>query len=216
MTHSLNEIEATAKRAARGAGLSWGIAEEAAKACRWLASHKLPGVTALAELLTLIDGVPHRNVSPISLDGAWTAPSGRLCPLASGTALNDCAELLLKEKPIEMINLSYPLLLIPFAAWASVHINTPVKVSWSNVTISTNGKCIEINNSSPHINVEIATVLSCYPAKDFQTGASKPGMRGIIEPSAWVRLTEFSDRTYAPATDASRRLGEGSGNSDND
>ena len=115
-----------------------------------------------------------------------------------------------------MINLSYPLLLIPFAAWASVHINTPVKVSWSNVTISTNGKCIEINNSSPHINVEIATVLSCYPAKDFQTGASKPGMRGIIEPSAWVRLTEFSDRTYAPATDASRRLGAGSGNSDND
>ena len=34
MTHSLNEIEATAKRAARGAGLSWGIAEEAAKDAR--------------------------------------------------------------------------------------------------------------------------------------------------------------------------------------
>ena len=31
MSHSLNEIEAMAKRAGRGAGLSWGLAEEAAK-----------------------------------------------------------------------------------------------------------------------------------------------------------------------------------------
>jgi hypothetical protein len=35
MMRSLNEIEAMAKRAVRGAGLAWGLAEEAGKALRW-------------------------------------------------------------------------------------------------------------------------------------------------------------------------------------
>ena len=34
MSFSLNEIEAMGRRAARGAGLHWGIAEEAGKAVR--------------------------------------------------------------------------------------------------------------------------------------------------------------------------------------
>ena len=36
MTYSLYEIEVTGKRAARGSGFSWGLAEEAGKATRWL------------------------------------------------------------------------------------------------------------------------------------------------------------------------------------
>ena len=43
MTFSLNEIEAIGKRAARGAGLPWGLAEEAGKAARWLTARGLPG-----------------------------------------------------------------------------------------------------------------------------------------------------------------------------
>ena len=34
MTWSLNEIESLAKKAARGAGLDWGLAEEAGKTTR--------------------------------------------------------------------------------------------------------------------------------------------------------------------------------------
>lgn len=36
MSFALNEIEATAKRATRGAGYDWGLAEDASKAVRWL------------------------------------------------------------------------------------------------------------------------------------------------------------------------------------
>ena len=38
MSYSLNEYEALALRAARGAGLSWGLAEEAGKAVKILSS----------------------------------------------------------------------------------------------------------------------------------------------------------------------------------
>ncbi|NND22495.1 MAG: DUF3726 domain-containing protein, partial [Silicimonas sp.] len=41
MSYSLNEVEATAKKAARGAGYPWGLAEEAAKATRWLCAHDI-------------------------------------------------------------------------------------------------------------------------------------------------------------------------------
>ena len=41
MYMSLNEIDVSVKRAARGVGMSWGLAEEAGKAARWLAARRL-------------------------------------------------------------------------------------------------------------------------------------------------------------------------------
>ncbi len=51
MSYSLNEYEALALRAARGAGLSWGLAEEAGKAVRILSSLGLESAQILLEAL---------------------------------------------------------------------------------------------------------------------------------------------------------------------
>ena len=51
MIVSLNEIESLALKAARGAGMSWGLAEEAAVAASWLAARSLPWAETLADLL---------------------------------------------------------------------------------------------------------------------------------------------------------------------
>ena len=40
--------------------------------------------------------------------------------------------------------------------------------------------------------------------------------RAAPDPSAWAALTDLAHRTYAPATEESRRLGAGAGLSDND
>ena len=87
MSYSLNEIEALSKKAARGAGLSWGMSEEAAKATRWLVSHGLPAARLLADLLNQTDRVDRGGLAPVSFDGVWQAKSGQLCPLASGAAV---------------------------------------------------------------------------------------------------------------------------------
>ena len=92
MTYALNEIEAMGKRAARGVGCDWGIAEEAAKAVRWLAMHRLPGPELLADLLTLNDGRSYADLAPVTVEGVWEATSGSLCPLVAGAALADRAE----------------------------------------------------------------------------------------------------------------------------
>lgn len=51
MRPSLGEVQAVATRAARGAGLAWGLAEEAGWAARWGWTHGLDSLSALAEVL---------------------------------------------------------------------------------------------------------------------------------------------------------------------
>ena len=54
MSWSLGETSALALKATRGAGLSWGLAEEAAGAVAWLHERGLPGVAALCSYLGAI------------------------------------------------------------------------------------------------------------------------------------------------------------------
>jgi len=84
---SLNEIESLAKKATRGAGRSWGLAEEAGKATRWLCAAGLPGAEALAALLERTDGTAHADLSPALSGDRWQARGGTLCPLIAGAAL---------------------------------------------------------------------------------------------------------------------------------
>lgn len=216
MNRSLNEIEAHAKRAARGAGLSWGMAEEAGRAARWLASHDLAGPALLSDLLTKNDLLSHEQVAPVSLEGEWHAPAGDLCPLAAGAALNDCADRLAEGQTVKMLSVSYPLLVLPFAAWSAVHLNAPVQVRWQNLRASTDGEGIWIDDPDSDISTSNAAALTCRIASNRTDAATLPGLRANVTPAVWAKLDVFAQRTFAPATDVSRLLGAGAGVSDND
>lgn len=216
MNRSLNEIEAIAKRAARGSGMSWGMAEEAARATRWLASHKLAGPALLIDILTKNDGRPHEEVAPISLVGKWHAAKGHLCPFAAGTALNDCADRLVDGQSVTMTNVSYPLLLVPFSAWAAIHLQEPVKVRWQSLQIDTDGERIWLSDPENEVNTSLASELTCQIVSKHADAASAPQLRGTVRPEVWEKLDVFAQRIFAPATEASRLLGAGAGISDND
>jgi len=64
---SLAEIDATGRKAARGCGCPWGLAEEAGKSARWLASHGYPGAEALADLLNARDQCCTKGGAPCAL-----------------------------------------------------------------------------------------------------------------------------------------------------
>lgn len=211
MTYSLNEIEAHAKKAARGGGYDWGIAEETGKAVRWLASHGLPGAEALAAHL---DQQAHDG-PPQQVDGDWISATGDLCPLSAGVTLNDCANFLTAAHGQAMKNVMQPLLVVPFAAWAALHIKSPLTVGWGSVLATTNGYDLHIEGSKDDLTTQQTSTLYCFIARGTQA-LEKPALRGVVSSAGWAALDTFAQRTFAPATEASRRLGAGAGITDND
>lgn len=216
MSQSLNEIEALSKRAARGAGLSWGMSEEAAKGTRWLSAFGFAGAGLLADLLDLNDQMPSQDVSPISLtDEVWTSPSERMSPLIAGASLSDCAVRLLDRGTIAMAHVSFPLLAVPFMGGAALRLGVPVAAEWQGARLATDGQQLCVQATPEALNASHADKV-VFSAPASMTGRTEPVLRANVTAENWKRLNAFAHRTYAPATEESRLRGAGAGLSDND
>lgn len=216
MSHSLNEIEAMSKRAGRGAGLSWGLAEEAAKGTRWLSAFGFPGTELLADLLELNDRIPPIDVSPVSLSAeVWHAPARRMSPLIAGASLSDCAVRLLDRGTITMENVSLPLLAVPFMGGAALRLGVPVAVEWDSARLATDGKQLCVQASPEALEARQVQKL-VFSAPADMSGRREPVLRADVSEESWDRLAAFAHRTFAPATEESRLRGAGAGLSDND
>ncbi|SLN41882.1 hypothetical protein ROA7450_02030 [Roseovarius albus] len=209
MSYSLNEIEVTAKKAARGAGYSWGMAEEAGKAARWLCIQGQEGCATLAGFLGQIDGQDLSDHTPLTLSVEWKAKS-TLCPLTSGAALSDCAADL-QSGEITLKEVIYPALLMPFAARAAVRLGRVVALECEGARAVTNGAELSLDGVFPTRTTQVVVSLQAeMPA------ALPRHTRGTPTPEDLATLSKFAHRTYAPATEESRLLGAGAGLSDND
>ena len=217
MTFSLNEIEATGKRAARGAGLDWGIAEEAGKAARWLTAHGLPGPELLAGLLTRNDGKGYDELAPVSVDGVWEAQTGCLCPLIAGAALSDRAAEVAAGREVEFGPIAFPLLLAPYAASGAVSRGAAIELSWSGATLTISpDDGLAVEGKMAAVAARTADCVLCRPARKdpITRPAGEPGR--AVDAGSWSRLDAFARRTLAPVTEASRLAGAGAGLTDND
>ncbi len=209
MSFSLNEVEVTAKRAARGAGYPWGLAEEAGKATRWLCANGQDGIAELMRLLNLGLAASPASHSPKGLTEIW-ASDAPLCPLATGALLSDCARSLPGGR-IEMKQVANPVFLLPFAAGASRVLGSTVTVECDGQIAVVDGKCLSVADRFP----ATATQITVRVGGDMTIPHPRQ-TRAAPDPDIWVRLNRFAHRTYAPATEESRKLGAGSGLSDND
>lgn len=210
MTFSLNEVEAIGKKAARGAGYPWGLAEEAGKAVRWLCAAHVDGVKILADLLALERGnTPHLHRPDHMTQDTWQG-AGPICPLTTGASLSDYAARL-PQGPITIHNVVHPAMILPFAAFAARQMNGCVTVQIDQVIAQTDGSNLSLPGPVP----DHADTICVRFSTDDMTPIS-PASRADPDPASWLALTLLAQRTYAPATDESRRLGAGSGLSDND
>ncbi|MDB4214703.1 DUF3726 domain-containing protein [Burkholderiaceae bacterium] len=220
--YSLAEIEALSKRAARGAGLSWGLAEEVGKAVRWLQAHGQPGVAALNALLRSNDGISFNELCPQLRDGTWAAESGVLCPLIAGATVLDHASLD-DQWPLNLQQVRHPLLIVPFVARAAVLSGVTLAISWSDHTLllSPSGaiKGDAPNSSDPEQAVLDRLVLRQASAAEATTLVDglwrKSALAQPIPADEWSALEAVAHRTLVPATSVSR-AGAGSTAGDND
>lgn len=201
---TLGEIEALCQKAARGAGLDWGLAEEAGRAARALAAAGLPGPEALAAALAAGPGA-----APRVARGRWTG-AGPLCPLRTGTALADFA--LLPEGPAQGLALApvrAPLLLLPFVALAAARWRGALRIDWGAGAGTAGFGALRAGGAlmAPMAAVRICAAPAPLPAPAL-TGREIPaGTREVLEALALA--------TTVPPSAASR-TGAGAAADDND
>jgi hypothetical protein len=208
---SLNEIEALAKKAARGAGFTWGQAEEVGKATRWLEARGLPGAATLADYLAWWDAEGSADMQPdLSSDPAG-APAGAICPVLAGIMLSDG---LWQGDKLVLANVRAPLLLLPFLAATAAARGSAIGVDLGATTL-----CVAPDESlcaaalpQPVETATVALALGAAAAGDVVPA----GLRSDCPEDAAATLTVFATRTYAPATEESRIAGAGAGLTDND
>lgn len=192
MSWSFGEVRALSIKAARGAGMPWGLAEEAGFAVVWLEELGAPGVQALAIYLSEI--------------GEYTADT---CPIAIGSRISDSGS----RSNIFPRKAYQPIFFAPFLS--SVLGSASVELRWSNCAYTLNsvgfgGVQVEhVLSNGVHLcemRENILTTLSTHKKTRVTEDRNEP-----------IQLLEsFAKKTYAPATEESRTRGAGAGLSDND
>ena len=203
MSFSLNEVEALAKKATRGAGYSWGMAEEASKAVRFLCHHGLDGCGALADVLERFDGGGAEYCVPFCEDGLWRTSAVDMCPIYLGTTLSDRAEHVLVQ-PFRASTVVQPLMLLPFAAQVACAITNTVTLSDGAAHIVTDGKQVAMSGQCESRSKGVVLEKGGNLADPMDHAS-----RAIVEDAIWAKLNAFAHRTYAPATEESRAKGAG-------
>lgn len=215
MECSLNEVQTLSHKAARGAGLAWGVAQDTGWAVRWLEARHLPGAAALAPSLAALDGQDIEAFQPVIGPGQWQSRGGRLHGLLAGIALSDRC-----EAAFTLDNVVAPLLLLPFIATVAaarrvniamdVTTDSPVSLIVTSDTASTGAQ--ELMG----LGDVRAVTLSMVPPEPLTSACSLVDGSVTIDDDAWRVLDGFARRTYVPESDESRTRGAGSGENDAD
>ena len=195
---SLSEIQSICLKAARGAELPWGLAEEAGMAASWLTAAGLPGPELLLELL---EG--SRLEQPRAMAGEWRSHQGALlCPIATGAALSDFARLPegIGDDALVIQKLAFPVLILPFAAAVAHSRVRTLRIEWPGFTafLTPDGhQHIEAADSAPGVR-EATVRLAWVGTSPTATPVGQTGRR--ITRALWQRLDSLAMLTTVPAT----------------
>lgn len=216
MNASLNEIESLCRKAARGAGMSWGLAEEAGKAAKWLSARGLNGPKILAAQLQRDDGVAYSELAPVVCDSAWHGSILPLCPLIAGATLSDHAHWLRTHGQILLNDVSFPQLLIPFVSAMARTLDSAIELGWSGCTLRCDSAGHVFLSSTENLGEHRVAQVSCTLTStvDDITSALRGPIPVIAEPDL-TYLEALAYRTYVPSSESSRLSGAGAGLSDN-
>ena len=206
---SLNEYQALVKKAVRGAGLSWGVASETARALRLAWQVDWNATADLLEILRQHEQQGPAWGAPLELDGTWSAGEGALSPLMVGLCLCDQRDALRgRDQVVE--RLAQPNLLVPFLLLAAQNTGLGFEVHLDGRVWQVDAGGVQ----GARAGDQAATAQIIGRAGRAYGQALHP--RVDLDPAELQGLNAFADRTYAPATEASRLAGAGAGLSDND
>ena len=201
---TLSEIDTTSKRATKAAGFSWGIAEEVGKNMRLLELYGLSGIKNLNEYFKNYKKKQYQKVSLIS----ETNDSQKIpyCPIILGTNFLDQISLLENINEIQIKNVAFPLLLLPFVSRAS-------EIIGKRIFIKIDEKEFLLNfNQSIYSNYLKSEILENSKLIKINFIENK----NTFKENEWNELYKLSEDTFVEETDSLKASGAGAGLTDND
>jgi len=185
--YSLSEIDVICTKAAKGAGYSYGEAEEAGRASRWLTSYNIPGARIALEIFK-------RDFN-----------NGLECPIKLGNKINDsCYSFFDKAKNYQ--NVAYPVFLLPYISYMTYNLNQTMVLSWFNAGssgecfVSFDGSCID-QNIIDVVSVEQISIVR----SDKNIVLTAPELKNYpVDQKVWQGLEALATKILAPPTESSR------------
>jgi len=238
---SLNEIQATAAKAARGCELPVGLAADVGFATRWLCERELPGVSTLLSALDEsapigvnvadadADAGDGRRVLTVTDDaGDIPVPALLVAPSLVELATDSASS----PQSIEADAIARPLLLVPFVArrgsgtvtarWTTAAGSVLIEPSGVGVQVRAQGRSALAAAVGRQLTVEVEGSDIGRPpvaisSADLEAASQRSIANGIlVDDVEWERLGRLAWRTYVPVSDQSRLQGAGAGLTDND
>ena len=200
---SFSEIEVTVKRATKAIGFSWGIGEEVGKNIRLLEMFGLPGLKNINQYYKIYKISNFENIKEISVSNS---PKTHYCPILSGLNFFDQSSTISEFNEIEITNLAFPILFIPFVSRASEILGKRIFLKMDNKEFLFNfNQSIYSNYLSGEILEKSEIIkLSFLENKD------------TFSEEEWSELYKLSEKTYVEESDTLKKFAAGAGLTDND
>ena len=201
---SLSEIDTTSKRAAKGAGFSWGVSEEIGKNMRLLELFGLSGIKNLNKYLKDYKKKQFQKITLIS--DTNEANEYPFCPIILGTNFIDQVNLLDKKNIIKIINVAFPILFLPFVSRASEVIGKRIFLK-----IDEKEFLLNLNQSiySNYLKNEILEKCNSISINFIENNNS-------FNENEWKELYKLSEDTFVEETESLKIGAAGAGLTDND
>jgi len=201
---TLSEIDTISKRAARSAGFSWGIAEEVGKNMRLLELFGLAGIKNLNKYLKEYKKRQFQKIALIS--DINEANKNPFCPIILGANFIDQVNLLDKKNNIQISNIAFPILFLPFVSRASEIIGKKI--------------FLKIDEKEFFLNLN-QSIYSNYLKNEILENCNNINIsflenNNLFNENEWNELYKLSEETFVEETESLKIGGAGAGLTDND
>ena len=200
---SFSEIETTVKRATRSVGFTWGISEEVGKNIRLLEMFGLPGVKNINQYFKIYN---EDNFENINLFSKTNISNKNYCPIITGVNFFDQSSNISELIQLEINNLAFPLLFVPFVSRASEILGKRI--------------FLKIDNKEFLFNFN-QSIYSNYLSGDIVEKSNKLNMQFLENKNSfsekdWSELYKISENTFVEETEELKQKAAGAGLTDND
>ena len=201
---TLSEIDTTSKRATRSVGFSWGIAEEVGKNMRLLELFGLAGIKNLNKYLKEYKKRQFQKIALIS--DINEANKNPFCPIILGANFIDQINLLDKKNNIQISNIAFPILFLPFVSRASEIIGKRIFLKFEEKEFLLN-----LNQSiySNYLKNEVLEICNTINISFIENNNS-------FNENEWQELYKLSEDTFVEETESLKIGAAGAGLTDND